>query len=218
MAQQPPSSEFLLQKPDYWEEACTALSDADPIMRDIILRYPAENLRSRGDPFGTLLRSIVGQQISTKAADAIWGRLTALVPSLSPEAIQKTDKEALRTVGLSGRKVEYVLDLCGHFKANRINPKTWHKKEDDEVIHELTQIRGVGRWTAEMVLIFSLMRPDVLPVDDMVLRRSAAAHYRQDFSSFSPAVFRKFGERWAPWRTVASWYLWRTVDDEVIEY
>jgi 3-methyladenine DNA glycosylase/8-oxoguanine DNA glycosylase len=162
-------------------------------------------------PFGTLLRSIVGQQISVKAADSIWARFAVALPVLTPDAVLQTDAEALRCCGLSARKVEYMGDLARHFVEGRIQPGRWAAMSDAEIIAELTAVRGIGLWTAEMFLIFNQLRADVWPLDDIGLQKAVARHY---LSGERPTrrQLADFGERWRPWRSVATWYLWRSLD------
>ncbi|MBP8867187.1 MAG: DNA-3-methyladenine glycosylase 2 family protein [Propionivibrio sp.] len=203
--------------PDYWHEACGALAQDDPVMAAIIAACGEETLVSRGDPFGTLLRSIVGQQISVKAADSIWARFAVALPVLTPDAVLQTDAEALRCCGLSARKVEYMGDLARHFVEGRIQPGRWAAMSDAEIIAELTAVRGIGLWTAEMFLIFNQLRADVWPLDDIGLQKAVARHY---LSGERPTrrQLADFGERWRPWRSVATWYLWRSLDPLPVEY
>ncbi len=186
-------------------------------MAALIARYPDCVLGHRGDPFQTLARAIVGQQISVKAADSIWARFEARVASVVPERIAVADPGALAACGLSRRKVEYLVDLAGHFIDARIQPVRWKKLDDETVIAELTDVRGIGRWTAEMFLIFNLRRPDVWPVDDIGLQKAVALHYLGGERP-TPGILRQHGERHAPWRTVATWYLWRSLDPAVVQY
>ncbi len=203
-------------KPDYWPTACRALSRADPVMARLIRAYPDVTLRSRGNAFETLLRAIVGQQISVKAADAVWARVCAAMP-VKPESISASSVDDLRACGLSRMKAGYAIDLAAHFAEGRIKPRRWAHMDDEAVIAELVDVRGIGRWTAEMFLIFHLLRPNVWPVDDLGLLKAIALHYR-DGEKISPRDARIIGETWQPWRTVATWYLWRSLDPVVVEY
>lgn len=205
-----------MKKPDYWHQACRALSRADPVMAQLIRAYPDVALKSRGNAFETLLRAIVGQQISVKAADAVWARVCAATP-LQPEAIAALDIEDLRTCGLSRMKAGYAIDLASHFAEGRIKPRRWARMDDEAIIAELVDVRGIGRWTAEMFLIFHLLRPNVWPVDDLGLLKAISLHYR-DGEKISPKGAREIGEAWQPWRTVATWYLWRSLDPIAVEY
>jgi DNA-3-methyladenine glycosylase II len=206
-----------VKAPAYWKTACAELAADDPVMAALIARYPNCVLGSRGDPFQTLARAIVGQQISVKAADSIWARFEALAETVAPERIAVIDPDSLAACGLSRRKVEYLVDLAGHFIDERIQPARWKKRDDETVIAELVDVRGIGRWTAEMFLIFNLRRPDVWPVDDIGLQKAVALHYL-DGERPTPAILRQHGERHAPWRTVATWYLWRSLDPAVVQY
>lgn len=206
-----------MKAPAYWKSACAELAADDPVMAALIARYPDCVLGTRGDPFQTLARAIVGQQISVKAADSIWARFEALAETVAPERIAAIDLDTLAACGLSRRKVEYLVDLAGHFIDERIQPARWKKRDDETVIAELTDVRGIGRWTAEMFLIFNLRRPDVWPVDDIGLQKAVALHYLGGERP-TPTILRRHGERHAPWRTVATWYLWRSLDPGVVQY
>lgn len=194
-----------------------ALACSDPVMGTLIERYAGLTLVSRGDPFETLARAVVGQQISVKAADTIWGRLTVALPLLNPAAVLTAGRDNLRVCGLSARKVDYLLDLAGHFADGRLQPAQWFAMTDAAVIEELTAVRGIGVWTAEMFLIFNLLRPDIFPVDDIGLQKAVALHY---FSGSRPArkELLALGECWRPWRSVATWYLWRSLDPVPVAY
>ena len=203
--------------PDYWPRATRALAAADPVLGSLVAHYAGAALVSRGAPFATLVRSIVGQQISVKAADSVWARLSAVLPELTPDAVLALTPEALRACGLSARKVEYIADLAGHFAAGRIHVHAWPGMDDAAIIAELTDVRGIGEWTAQMFLIFNLLRPDVLPLDDIGLQKAAATHY---FAGQRPSrrELAELGECWRPWRSVATWYLWRSLDPVPVEY
>ncbi|WP_324779439.1 DNA-3-methyladenine glycosylase family protein [Thiobacillus sedimenti] len=203
--------------PAYWRTACTELAAADPVMAALIARYPDCVLGDRGDPFQTLARAIVGQQISVKAADSIWARFAALAGTVSPERVAALDPANLAAGGLSRRKAEYLVDLAGHFADRRLDPERWKTMDDEDVIRALVDVRGVGRWTAEMFLIFNLRRPDVWPVDDIGLQKAVALHYLKGERP-TPTLLRQHGARHAPWRTVATWYLWRSLDPVVVQY
>ncbi|MGD9786782.1 MAG: DNA-3-methyladenine glycosylase [Sulfuricellaceae bacterium] len=203
--------------PAYWNQASDELAQRDATLAPLIARHRHESLKSRGDPFATLARSIVGQQISVKASESVWQRFLAALPAPTPEAVAAAAPEALRACGLSQRKVEYIRDLAGHFREGRIHPAKWTAMDDEAIIAELTDVRGIGRWTAEMFLIFNLMRPDVLPLDDIGLQRAMALHYNGG-EALPRKELRAIGESWRPWRSVATWYLWRALDPEPVEY
>jgi len=206
------------KKPSYWEEACAELMKHDRILRKLIPKYDDGILGSRGDAFTTLARSIVGQQISVAAAQSVWNRtLETLGNEVTPKRVLDTKHDALRASGLSTRKVEYIRDLADHFHHGRLQTERWPKMDDEELIKELSAIRGIGRWTAEMFLIFNLMRPNVLPLDDIGLIRAISINY---FSG-EPVTrheAREVAANWAPWRTVATWYMWRSIDPIPVEY
>jgi len=206
-----------IRAPAYWSTACAELAVADPVMAGLIARYPDAVLGNRGDPFQTLARAIVGQQISVKAADSIWARFAALAGTVAPGHVATLEPVTLAACGLSHRKAEYLVDLAGHFADGRVEPARWRKMEDEAVIAELVDVRGIGRWTAEMFLIFNLRRPDVWPVDDIGLQKAVALHYLGGERP-TPKELRRHGERHAPWRTVATWYLWRSLDPAVVQY
>ena len=207
--------------PEYWDEACKHLGKRDRVMRKLIPQLGEGRLQSRGDAFTTLARSIVGQQISVKAAQAVWDRFAALMdePStrLAPDAVLGLEPSALRAVGLSARKVEYLCDLAEHFQSGAVRPVRWHDMDDEAIIDELVAIRGIGRWTAEMFLIFHLMRPNVMPLDDLGLLKGISVNY---FSGepVSRAEAREVGDAWAPFRSVATWYIWRSLDPLPVDY
>ena len=205
-------------KPDYWDEALAQLVKRDRILKKIIPNHPDIWLTTRGNPFITLARSICGQQISVKAAESVWQRvLLQCGKRPSPASVQKAGLERLRAAGLSGRKAEYILDLSKHFSDKLVQPTKWEQMPDEDIIEELTAIRGIGRWTAEMFLIFNLQRPDVLPLDDVGLLKAISLHY---FSGEPVSRFeaREVAQGWQPFRTVATWYLWRSLDLVPVEY
>lgn len=204
-------------KPEYWDRAKRALRRTDPVMGDIIGRYPRVHMVARGDAFLTLARAIAGQQISVKAAQSVWNRVLALVVDMTPERVLAQQRPSLRACGLSDRKVEYIADLARHFADGTVHVARWPQMGDEEVIAELVQVRGIGRWTAEMFLIFHELRPDVFPVDDLGVRKGVAVLYRRG-AAMTPDEVRTFGERWRPWRSAATWYLWRSLDPVPLEY
>lgn len=205
-----------------WHEGRDALAARCPVQRDLIARYPLE-IGSRGDAFQTLVRSIVGQQISVRAADAVWSRLTARVP-ITPSALASASDLDLRGCGLSARKREYVRDLARHFVDGRLRVERFSELDDETLIRELTDVRGIGRWTAEMFLIFHLNRVDVWPVDDIGLQKAVARLYAAQLGPtftgdrLAGRALARFGERFAPYRSVATWYLWRALDPFPVAY
>jgi len=207
--------------PEYWDEACRHLVKRDRVMKKLIPQFGEARLQSKGDAFTTLARSVVGQQISVKAAQAVWDRFAALTegPSskIQPAAVLALTTEALRGAGLSARKVEYLSDLAQSFEAGKVHVRQWTQMDDEAIIEELVAIRGIGRWTAEMFLIFHLMRPNVMPLDDLGLLKGISENY---FSGepVSRAEAREVGDAWAPYRSVATWYIWRSLDPLPVDY
>ncbi|PUA20772.1 DNA-3-methyladenine glycosylase [Glaciimonas sp. PCH181] len=201
----------------YWEDAKVELMKRDRIMRKLIPQFGDLHLTGRGEAFTTLARSVIGQQISIKSAEAVWQKFLLICPKCSPSQVLKAGNEQLAACGLSKRKAEYILDLADHFKAKRVHADKWAEMEDEDVIAELTQIRGIGRWTAEMFLIFNLLRPNILPLDDVGLLKGISVNY---FSGepVSRSDAREVSANWEPWRTVATWYLWRSLEPIPVEY
>jgi DNA-3-methyladenine glycosylase II len=200
-----------MSSPRYWSTATRALASCDPVLARLIETHRAFEVGSRGDAFQTLARAIVGQQISVKAAQSVWQRLVAAVGTMTPANVADADCAQLRAAGLSARKAEYVQDLARRFNDGSIEPAGWSKLPDEAIIEQLIAVRGIGRWTAEIFLIFSLARPDVLPLADLGLQRALSLNYNRG---------RPLGERriraitgaWAPWRSVATWYMWRSLE------
>jgi DNA-3-methyladenine glycosylase II len=207
--------------PAYWDDACKHLAKRDRVMRKLIPQFGQARLQSRGDAFTTLARSIVGQQISVKAAQSVWERFVLLTQSkthrMDPQAVLELETVQLRAAGLSARKVEYLSDLARHFSDGAVHVAQWQAMDDEAIIDELVAIRGIGRWTAEMFLIFYLMRPNVMPLDDLGLIKGISLNY---FSGepVSRAEAREVGDAWSPYRSVATWYLWRSLDPLPVDY
>ncbi len=218
--------------PSYWAQACAELSATDPVLGALIAARASSHPVSRGDPFQTLARSIVGQQISVKAAQAVWERFEKAARQVSPARVARMRLSTLSSAGLSTRKAEYLKDLAQRFDRGDVDPARWPGLDDEAIIAELVEVRGIGRWTAEMFLIFNLLRPDVFPVDDLGVLRAMQQQY-PDFWPSPPSgapsaralpdravrqAAAALGERWRPWRTVATWYLWRSLEAVPVEY
>ncbi len=201
--------------PAYWAAAKAHLRTVDQTIAGLIDRYESPPLRSKGRLFETLVHSIVGQQISARAADAVWSRLVALVDDVSPEGLSAVDDAALRTVGLSGRKVEYIRGIVS--AAPTLSATPWTRMSDEEIHTVLCALRGIGPWTADMLLIFCFLRSDVLPLGDIGVVRVMERLFG-DGDPLTPGALRAIGAKWAPYRTVATWYLWRSLDPEPVEY
>ena len=203
--------------PDYWGEAKAHLAKHDKVLRRLVGKYPDAELGTRGDAFQTLARSIVGQQISVKAAQSIWNRFAECSGAVTPGAVAALEPERMRACGLSGSKVRYLHDLASHFASGAVKPRRWSRMDDEAIIEDLVRVKGIGRWSVEMFLIFHLMRPDVLPVDDLGLRRAMERNYN-DGEPLTRDEMRGIGKRWSPWSSVATWYLWRSLDPIPVEY
>ena len=238
------SPQLAQATPEYWDEACRHLARKDRVMKRLIPQFGDACLQSRGDAFTTLARSIVGQQISVKAAQTVWDRFAELarrsrgagppqgprapsggsavrkaasVGAILPGNVLKLKVDDMRAAGLSARKIEYLVDLALHFDSGAIHADAWVDMTDDDIIAELVGIRGIGRWTAEMFLIFHLMRPNVLPLDDVGLLSGISRNY---FSGdpVSRSDAREVAAAWVPYCSVATWYIWRSLDPLPVEY
>ena len=198
-------------RPAYWDEATAHLSKRDKVLRKLIRKYPEADITPRGDAFQALARAIVGQQISTKAAQSIWNRFADCVGKVTPANVVAKEAQELRACGFSGQKVAYVKDLASRFHAGEVKPRRWSRMADEAIIEELVAVKGIGRWTVEMFLMFQLMRPDVLPVDDLGLRRAMERNYNRG-DPLTKDEMRTIGAPWTPFSSVASWYLWRSLE------
>jgi DNA-3-methyladenine glycosylase II len=203
--------------PDYWQDACKHLGKKDRVMKRLIAQFPDVSLSSRGDAFTTLARSIVGQQISVKAAQTVWDRFALLPKKMVPAQVLKLKIDDMRAAGLSARKIEYLVDLAIHFDSGAISSDTMKAMDDEDIIAELVAIRGIGRWTAEMFLMFYLLRPNVLPLDDIGLINGISKGYFSG-EAVSRSDIREVAEAWSPFRSVATWYIWRSLDPMPVAY
>jgi DNA-3-methyladenine glycosylase II len=204
--------------PEYWDEACNFLIQADERWKRLVLSYQDRALRTRGNPFETLGRSLVGQQISVKAADAVWNRLMDRLGGVfSQSALEKLPDDALRAAGLSGQKVKYLRALSDFQAQGMLELAYLSRLTDEDSLKHLCKVKGIGPWTAQMFLIFGLRRPDVWPVDDIGIQRGISLQFRQGAPTGRLEAIQ-FGETIKPWRTVASWYLWRSLDPAVVDY
>jgi DNA-3-methyladenine glycosylase II len=192
------------------------LQQADPRLAEVVTRIGPPQLHREPDAWRALASSIMGQQISVYAARAIRGRFAALAPGHAfppPAHVLSVPDEDLRAIGLSANKARSIRDLARHFSDGVLDPERFTTMADEEVIHALLPVRGIGRWTAEMFLIFSLGRLDVLAVDDLGLRNAMRKLYDLAEPPSAPAM-RTLAEPWRPFRSIASWYLWRSLDNE----
>ena len=203
--------------PTYWKQAQQELATQDEIMRRLIQQAGNTSLSSRGDAFTTLARSIVGQQISVKAAESVWQKVIKEIPEITAQALQNSNENSLRACGLSQRKVSYLQDLSRHFIDEIWDESVWNEMSDEALIAQLIQVKGIGRWTAEMFLIFHMLRPNVLPLDDIGLQRAISLHYNTN-QPLDKKIMREIAKQWQPWCSVATWYLWHSLDPLPVAY
>ena len=210
-------SKKINKPPIFWQKAKKALSAKDKKLSKIIESYPNDFLFSKSDPFFTLARSIVGQQISVKAAQSVWDRLEIKIKKIKPEIILKTHSSTLKSVGLSRQKVKYLKNLANAFIEKKIKINLWDKMNDEEIVQDLIQIKGIGRWTVEMFMIFNLCRSDIFPLDDIGMIKGLCKLYKISYPTERDKII-KIGKKWKPYRSVATWYLWRSLDPIPVEY
>jgi DNA-3-methyladenine glycosylase II len=202
--------------PEDYARARRLLLRRDPVLAALIRKHGACGLAAaqRSDHFSALVRAITGQQLSTKAAATIYARLVALMPGgVTPEALASLSDDQMRAVGMSRQKTAYFRDLAGKVLSGALPINSLDEMSDDGVIAALTQVKGIGRWSAEMFLMFRLHRPDVLPVDDLGIVNAVKNVYRLRKRPTADRI-RTIGEPWRPYRSVACWYLWRSLDNE----
>ena len=200
-----------------WLLAINNLKKKDKILKEIINKYKSEKLHSKKNAFLTLAKSITGQQISVKAANSIWLQLEKKIKKIDPANILKTKINVIKKCGFSKQKVTYLFNLANFFKKNKNIENKWKKIDDEEVIEDLIKIKGIGRWTAEMFLIFYLLRPNVFPSTDIGLLKAISINYNLKYPLKNSDI-KKFKKKWTPWSTVATWYLWRSLDPVPVKY
>ena len=206
-----------MKKPIFWEKAKKDLIKKDKRLGNIINNYPRDFLFSKSDPFYTLARSIIGQQISVKAAQAVWDRFENKIKKVTPKNASNMHFMSMKSCGLSKQKISYLKSLSDAFLKKTINPRKWAQFSDEEIISELVRIKGIGRWTAEMFLIFNLCRPDIFPADDLGVIKGICKCYNYKYP-ISKERALKISNKWKPWRSVATWYFWRSLDPIPVEY
>lgn len=203
--------------PFYWQSAKEHLIVKDPVIGKVIASYPRDILLNNHNAFSTLTRAIVGQQISVKAADAIWQRLENLLNNVAPESYRNVDPVKLRDIGLSRQKISYIANIALAFQDELLTPDRWEEMSDEAIVFQLMAIKGIGRWTAEMFLIFHLHRPNILPLSDLGLLNAINQHYGAD-KTLSKVDILELSNQWQPYCTVATWYLWRSLDPHPVQY
>ena len=197
-----------------WDKAISELSESDDIIAKIIADYPKEKMEMKNDTLHTLVRSVVGQQISVTAADAIWNRLNdACGNSINEDSLLRLSIKDMRKTGLSNTKSNYIVNIVN---AN-LSELEWENMSDHEVSDELCKIKGIGPWTADMFLIFRLGRTNVLPLGDIGLVNAINLHYNNS-EKLSKEELMKFKDKWSPWCSIATWYMWRSLDPVPVEY
>jgi len=197
-----------------WDNAVTDLTKDDSIIAKIIADYPEERMEMKNDTLHTLVRSVVGQQISVRAADAIWNRLDeACNNSITENNLLQLSIEDMRKTGLSNTKSNYIINIVD---AN-LSELNWEDMDDEEVSNKLCKIKGIGPWTADMFLIFRLGRTNILPLGDIGLVNAINLHYNNK-EKLSKEELMKFKEKWSPWCSIATWYMWRSLDPVPVEY
>ena len=203
--------------PPYWSRALAHLATRDRIMANLINIYPNGMMLSNQNPFYTLTKAIVGQQISVKAASAISKRLESTLGTWSTEQFLIAKESELRQCGLSRPKIRYITNVAEALESGKLTPATWSEMSDEEVAKQLQSISGIGIWTAQMFLMFHLQRADILPIGDVGLRKAMEKNYNQG-KSLTKEKIEKIAEKWKPYRTVATWYLWRSLDPMPVQY
>ena len=208
----------MKQPPFYWREAKRKLSKRDPILRKLIKKYKKGFLSTRNNPFFSLCRTIVGQQISTKAADSIWSKFEIKCNNhIHPNKVLKLSSRTLRSAGLSRQKVSYLKNIAKGFRNQSFSVKELKKMNDKEAINYIIKLKGLGVWSAEMFLMFNLNRPDIFPLQDIGLLRAISKNYKISYPP-SKRFLDKISKLHAGYRTVFTWYMWRSIDPTDVEY
>ena len=204
--------------PVYWKKAKIILSKRDPVLKRIIKKYKEGFLSTRNNPFFSLCRTVVGQQISTKAADSIWLKLQRKCKKrITPKTILKLSSRSLRSVGLSRQKVSYLKNIAKGFRNKSFNVRDLKKMNDEESINYITKLKGLGVWSAQMFLMFNLNRPDVFPTADIGLLRAISKNYKTTYPP-SKKFLNKISKMHLGYRTIFTWYMWRSIDPVDVGY
>jgi len=208
-----------MKKPEYWQESIDYLSNIDAKLGELINKYSQSTLTTRGDALETLMRSIVGQQISVKAAASVWQKIIDLLDEIKPDNVLLVGFDNLRSCGLSKQKTQYIINIAEHFKSHNINDDSYrHDREFSNIYDELITIKGIGPWTAEMFGMFYLLERDIFPLKDLGILTAIYLLYCVDEVPLRIDQVVAISDRWKPYRTVASWYLWRSIDNEAVLY
>jgi len=208
----------MKKQPVYWQKAKKILSKRDPILKKIFKKFNKGFLTTRGDPFFSICRTIVGQQISTKAADSIWLKFERKCKNkIIPKNVLKLSFASLRNAGLSRQKISYLKNIAKSFKNKSFNIKDLKKMDDNTAITYITKLKGLGVWSAQMFLMFNLNRPDIFPTKDIGLLRAISKNYKTSYPP-SDRYLNKISKRHLGYRTVFTWYMWRSIDPVDVEY
>jgi len=208
-----------MKKPEYWQESIDYLSNIDAKLGELINKYSQSTLTTRGDALETLMRSIVGQQISVKAAASVWQKIIDLLDEIKPDNVLLVGFDNLKSCGLSKQKTQYIINIAEHFKSHNINDESyWCDREFSNIYDELITIKGIGPWTAEMFGMFYLLERDIFPLKDLGILKAINQLYCVDGVPLQIDQVVAISDRWKPYRTVASWYLWRSIDNEAVLY
>ena len=208
----------MKKPPAYWNNAKKTLSKRDPVLKKVIKKFNKGFLTTRKDPFFSLCRTIVGQQISTKAADSIWLKFEKKCKKkIIPKNILKLSSSTLRSVGLSRQKISYLKNIARSFKNKSFNIRDLKKMSDEEAISYITELKGLGIWSAQMFLMFNLNRPDIFPTKDIGLVRAISKNYKTSYPP-SERFLNKISKLHFGYRSVFTWYMWRSIDPTDVEY
>jgi len=208
----------MKKPPAYWNSAKRILSKRDPVLKKIINKFNKGFLTTRKDPFFSLCRTIIGQQISTKAADSIWLKFEKKCKKkILPINVLKLSSSSLRSAGLSRQKVSYLKNIAKSFKNKSFNIRNLKKMDDEQAISYITQLKGLGIWSAQMFLMFNLNRPDIFPTKDIGLVRAISKNYKTSYPP-SERFLNKISKLHLGYRSVFTWYMWRSIDPVDVEY
>ena len=207
-----------MKNPDYWQDSVHYLTKTDKSLGSIINQYKDYSISSRGEAYETLVRSIVGQQISIQAASSVWNKIVALVKTIEPNKVLLTSRENLKLCGLSKQKIQYIYNISEHFIAKNItNNSYWEGRNYPDIYNELITIKGIGSWTAEMFGMFHLLEKDIFPLKDVGVIRAMNQLYN-DGKKLDIDKIIEISDTWRPYRSVACWFLWRSIDSEEVLY
>ena len=208
----------MTKPPHYWKKAKNYLSSKDKVMKNLIKRYDDTTLSTRKDVFYSLCKSIIGQQISVAAANSVYKKFnTACKGKITPQSVKKLGITKLKKCGLSKQKAKGIKELSIKFINKSFDPSLIKKMNDEEAIEYLSTLRQIGRWSAEMILLFTYNRPDIWPIQDIGLLRAISKNYNKKY--LPPERFvALLKKRFSPYCSVATWYLWRSIDPEPIQY